>query len=45
VTLVVTEPLTRDEDWVAFASGELQVFVEGQLLDTGAATAYRTPPE
>jgi hypothetical protein len=25
----VTEPLTTDEDWVAMAPGQLQVFVDG----------------
>jgi glutamine amidotransferase len=29
VAVVVTEPLTRDEQWVQFAPGELKVFVEG----------------
>ena len=29
VAVVVTEPLTTDEAWTAFASGELRVFVEG----------------
>ena len=32
VAIVVTEPLTRDEPWVAFAPGELRVFVDGQWL-------------
>ena len=30
VAIVVTEPLTRDEPWQAFAPGELRVFVGGQ---------------
>ena len=30
VAIVVTEPLTRDEPWVAFAPGELRVFVGGR---------------
>jgi predicted glutamine amidotransferase len=30
VVLVVTEPLTRDEDWVALQPGELAVFVDGK---------------
>ncbi len=30
VAVVVTEPLTADEAWVAFAPGELKVFVDGQ---------------
>jgi glutamine amidotransferase len=29
VAVVVTEPLTRDEQWVAFAPGEMRVFVDG----------------
>ena len=29
VAIVVTEPLTRDEAWSAFAPGELRVFVDG----------------
>jgi predicted glutamine amidotransferase len=32
VAVVVTEPLTRDETWLAFAPGELRVFVDGALL-------------
>jgi len=31
LAIVVTEPLTLNEDWVAMAPGELQVFVEGAL--------------
>ena len=30
MVLVATEPLTRNEDWVAFAPGEMQVFVAGR---------------
>jgi predicted glutamine amidotransferase len=30
VALIATEPLTLDEDWVAFETGELRVFVDGQ---------------
>jgi len=30
VAVVVTEPLTADEPWCAFAPGELKVFVDGQ---------------
>jgi predicted glutamine amidotransferase len=30
VAVVVTEPLTADEAWLAFAPGELKVFVNGQ---------------
>ena len=29
VAVVVTEPLTHDETWVAFAPGEIKVFVDG----------------
>ncbi|MBY0233647.1 MAG: class II glutamine amidotransferase [Burkholderiaceae bacterium] len=29
VAIIATEPLTRDEPWVAFAPGELKVFVDG----------------
>ena len=32
VAVIVTEPLTRDEVWVPFASGELRVFRAGQVL-------------
>lgn len=32
VAVVVTEPLTRDEDWVAFQPGELKVFAGGAPL-------------
>ncbi|MEO7335711.1 MAG: class II glutamine amidotransferase [Caldimonas sp.] len=32
VAVVVTEPLTRDEVWTAFAPGELKVFVDGVPL-------------
>lgn len=32
VAVVVTAPLTTDEQWTAFAPGELQVFVGGSLL-------------
>ncbi|RQP24560.1 class II glutamine amidotransferase [Piscinibacter terrae] len=33
VAVVVTEPLTRDENWVAFRPGELKVFAGGLPLD------------
>lgn len=33
VAVIATEPLTRNEDWVAFAPGELKVFAGGALLD------------
>ena len=32
VAVVVTEPLTRDETWLAFAPGELRVFVDGEPI-------------
>ena len=32
VAVVVTAPLTNNEEWTAFASGELKVFVNGQAL-------------
>jgi glutamine amidotransferase len=31
VAVVVTEPLTKDEEWVAFAPGEMRVFVDGDV--------------
>jgi len=34
VAVVVTEPLTSDEVWTAFAPGELKVFVEGRQVTT-----------
>jgi len=35
VAIVVTEPLTSDEAWQAFAPGELRVFEAGAALDPG----------
>lgn len=32
VAVIVTEPLTHDEDWTAFAPGELRVFVDGEVV-------------
>jgi glutamine amidotransferase len=32
LVIVVTQPLTTNEDWTAMAAGELKVFVEGSLL-------------
>ena len=32
VAVIVTEPLTKDGAWMAFASGELRVFVDGAPL-------------
>jgi predicted glutamine amidotransferase len=31
LAIIVTEPLTTDEEWTAFAPGELKVFVDGAL--------------
>jgi predicted glutamine amidotransferase len=33
VAVIVTEPLTRDETWTPFASGELRAFVGGAPVD------------
>lgn len=33
VAIIVTEPLTTNEDWHAFNSGELKVFAEGMPVD------------
>ena len=30
LAIIVTEPLTTNERWHPFASGELKVFVDGQ---------------
>jgi glutamine amidotransferase len=32
VAVVVTSPLTTNENWTAFAPGELRVFTDGQAL-------------
>ena len=32
VAIIVTEPLTANEAWTSFASGELKVFVDGLPL-------------
>jgi len=32
VVVIATEPLTRDEAWIAFAPGELHAFVDGALF-------------
>ncbi|MES2877655.1 MAG: class II glutamine amidotransferase [Pseudomonadota bacterium] len=32
LAIVVTEPLTHNENWVPIAPGELQVFVDGEVL-------------
>jgi glutamine amidotransferase len=33
LVIVVTEPLTLNENWVAMKPGELQVFVDGQPME------------
>jgi len=39
LAIVVTEPLTHNENWVAIAPGELQVFVDGDILrSSGCST-------
>ena len=38
LAIVVTEPLTSNEEWTAIAPGELQVFVEGRLLRSSRST-------
>jgi glutamine amidotransferase len=42
LVIVVTEPLTTDEDWVAMAPGALNVFVDGALLE-GTVVAMNPP--
>lgn len=42
LVIVVTEPLTTDEDWVAFKPGELKVFVDGTLGECSCQCA--APP-
>jgi glutamine amidotransferase len=32
VAVVVTAPLTTNEEWTAFQSGEMRVFVDGECL-------------
>jgi glutamine amidotransferase len=32
LAIIVTEPLTTNEDWVAMAPGEIKVFVDGSPL-------------
>ena len=41
MVLVATEPLTRNEAWVPFGSGELQVFVAGEPVWRHAAPSDR----
>jgi len=35
VAVIVTEPLTRNEDWLGFSPGELRVFVGGSAIGAG----------
>jgi predicted glutamine amidotransferase len=32
LVIVVTEPLTTNENWISFAPGELRVFESGSVL-------------
>ena len=41
LAIVVTEPLTTNEDWVAMSAGELQVFVDGAMA--GCSCSTQTP--
>ncbi|RYF54925.1 MAG: class II glutamine amidotransferase, partial [Comamonadaceae bacterium] len=41
VAMVVTAPLTTNEEWTAFESGELRVFVDGECLPRLGASAGR----
>ena len=38
LVIVVTEPLTTNEQWIAMAAGELQVFVDGTLASRETST-------
>ena len=38
LAIVVTEPLTTNEEWIAMKSGELQVFVDGAIADCRRST-------
>jgi glutamine amidotransferase len=33
VAIIVTEPLTTNENWHAFSAGEMKVFVDGQPVN------------
>jgi glutamine amidotransferase len=45
VAIIVTEPLTANETWTAFAAGELKVFVDGMPVDRlSAAGPHKAPP-
>jgi glutamine amidotransferase len=41
LAIVVTEPLTTNEEWTAFESGELKVFVDGAVIEPPRSTASR----
>ena len=41
LAIVVTEPLTTNEDWVAMAAGELRVFIEGSTTSASTAAAAK----
>ena len=41
LAIVVTEPLTTNEDWVAMAPGELRVFIEGSTTSASTAAAAK----
>ena len=43
LAIVVTEPLTTNEDWVAMAPGELQVFVDGAVAGCGRSIRPSNP--
>ena len=38
LAIVVTEPLTTDEDWVAMTPGELLVFVDGEIAQCSGSS-------
>jgi predicted glutamine amidotransferase len=42
VTIIVTEPLTTNENWQKFCEGELKVFVDGEPIDVDCAKLTRT---
>ena len=35
-TIIVTEPLTTNENWVAMAPGDLKLFVDGEPLEVAS---------
>jgi glutamine amidotransferase len=44
LAIVVTEPLTTNEDWVVMAPGELQVFVDGAVAGCSSSTCCAPQP-